>query len=339
MDKQKLLEILNRNPQAADLSEEEINTILEGLAEMNTQAKEQPEEKKNSFFDEEVWTKLNSLTETFGNSPEWRAKLEAKRRAENLQKGTSKVRSGLQLALGALDLGISASQIARSNESLEQIQKPTRLTPPPINRNLQDALRRSRARLNDPTMGGELAPVRQANTDAFLQDKAAAQTVSRGQPGQYGSLMQGAVNRRYRNNLNMIPHINQIQRQNEANYNNLVDRQMQEDQQRFYRDLALHDRDINMYNRQNEAAGKLGQAGRINMRTSLGNMANYASPYLADAFMRLQNNVPPASRPAMAPKVIDNTNLYNRPTEYSPLGEDFLDYKYRINNNLINRFG
>lgn len=340
MDKEKLLELLERNPQAGELSDEEINLLLEGLAELN-ENKADPDASENNdkdYFDEGVWSKLNGFVNQITSSPVWRAKLEAKQRESELNKLSEKVRSGLQLALGAFDIGVSASQIGRSEKKLDEIEKPVKPRLPFVNKNLQQALRRSKARLSDPTLGGEIAPARQANMDAFLQDAATAKTVSKGQPALYGALMQSAVNRRYKNNLNMVPYLNQIRRQEEAAYNRLLERELTEDQNRFYRNMTLFDRDIGMFNRDNQAAGNLGRIGRMNLRRSLGNMVNYASPYVADAFMRLGNNPNVVIPTNEKPLFIDTLPTMNKPVDYSPLGEDYLTYKNSINNSLMKRF-
>jgi len=175
--------------------------------------------------------------------------------------------------LRAGDVGIGAAQQRQANESLSQQRAP--IEPPMMQRSpmLAERLRRASTESAAPLSSAEIRAMRSGISDAYGADMNAARVASGGQAGSYGALGQSAINRRYRNQMQLPAAIAQTRRQADSNLNSLLGlRQSEANMIGNDRRLGYNQR-LNQYNIAQKAAGDLGAAGRTNMRRGFGGIA------------------------------------------------------------------
>lgn len=192
---------------------------------------------------------------------------------------SDKFLTGINLVLGATDVANSINQIRASKEALKKSRKPGRPAIPQRDQYLQNALRNAEEATFDSARA--LAPVQQQIQDQYLSDVQDAKTAATGQAGAYGAYRQLAANRRNRAATQLAPIQDQIRRQEQARYDNLLGMRADETQQMFQNQASLYGNDLDQYNREQQAIGSLGATGRENLRGSLynigGQVANTAS--------------------------------------------------------------
>ncbi len=192
--------------------------------------------------------------------------------------------AALKVALAGFNAASSIGQIRQGDQAAEDLVQPGRpaqLTADPA---LKAALRD--AQEGDYGAARALAPAQLAILDSYLSDLNRAQTVSGGQSGVYGALGQVASTSRARRGLELAPIGDEIRRAGQSRYDNLLgqklqeNRAIQESQSRFY------PLDVEQYNAEAGAAGELGSAGRLNLRTALGSLGNNLPQVIADMSTR-----------------------------------------------------
>jgi hypothetical protein len=208
-------------------------------------------------------------------SPEYKAQtLELAEQAES-DRTTSRLAEGINLVLGAVDIGQSIRQIKEGSAAVARTKRPSRPAIPQRDLYLQQALRSA----EEGTMnaGRALAPVEAQIQDQYYSDINSAKTGSSGQAGAYGALRQVAANRRNRAALELAPITDNIQAREQARYDQLLGMRQNETQQMFNNQASLYPYDLQQYNTEQQAAAGLQSQGRTNLRNSLYNMGNLAS--------------------------------------------------------------
>lgn len=180
------------------------------------------------------------------------------------------ITAGLNTLLAATDIGISARQIAQGNKLSKQAVRPRRPSTLQHDQLLAQAL--GQASNTDPSRA--LAPAQLAIQDQYLSDLGNAQTASGGQSGAYGAYAQTAATRRDRANLDLVPLADQVRRQNQQHYDQLLGMRLNENQAIDQSQSRFYPQDLYQYGLQTQAAANLGQVGRTNLRASLPGLAS-----------------------------------------------------------------
>lgn len=189
--------------------------------------------------------------------------------AQDAEKGrmSEKLAQGIDLILKGTDIATSISQIRESKNQLAKSVRPQRPTVPGRDPYLQQALRQSQESTGDA--GRALAPVQAQIADQYNADIANAKTASTGQSGAFGAYGQLAANRRNRSAMQLAPIQDEIRRGQQARTDELIGMRMGETQNQFQNAASLYPTDLNQYQAEQEAAGRLGATGRANLRDSL----------------------------------------------------------------------
>lgn len=174
--------------------------------------------------------------------------------------------------LSGVDLATSLSQIRESNKAIRNLRKPTMPSPevldPAINSAIAEAQRGSLESLR------ALEPAKQEIAQQRLIDLQTARSVSGGQSGAFGALANASSLRAMRAATSLPAIQDTIRGRQQQRADNLIGLRQNVRQQEFGNRLAIADRNLEQYVNDMAAAGALGQAGRTNLRSTLGNMSN-----------------------------------------------------------------
>ncbi len=181
---------------------------------------------------------------------------------------TSKILSdAFNITSDLVGLGVSIDQVKTSKRELAKLKEPR--TPGTIGRSpqLRAALDRSFRDLASPI--SDIAPVFLQNLDNFRQNIGIAKTAASGQAGVFGSLGQLAVNQRRRGNIEAIPAIQSIRRQQQAQQAGLLGLDLSERNLIQGQQFKNFESNIGQFNLRQGAAGRLGAVGRQNVLESI----------------------------------------------------------------------
>jgi hypothetical protein len=178
------------------------------------------------------------------------------------------------------DLAIAGAQIAEG-EASSNVPKPTAPPRYRLDPAISSQINRSFQGINPAAINTQLAPVQQEIQDAYQADINNAKLASGGQAGSFGALGQAAVNRRMRNAGQLGSLRQQIRESGMRNIDNALRNRLGERQMQQARDMSVYNTNLNQYNAEQQAAGALEQAGRINKRSSVNNLMGSLMP-LAD---------------------------------------------------------
>lgn len=218
----------------------------------------------------DVQSEMARLQAEISASPQQRALLEGMLRKRQADKISAQVAPFVQAALAGTDIVTALGQIGESKRGARGLRRPIRpsaLGPSP---ELNAALSDARGRVNDVD-DNVLNALRLQGLDAYMGDLSNARTASGGQAGLYGSLAQGAVNRRNRAATSSLPMLAQLQAQNRQRYDSLLSQQGQREAITSNQGIANYNADLDQYNREASAVGRLGATGRQNLRNSIYN--------------------------------------------------------------------
>ncbi len=314
---QEILDKYRENPDA--VTEEEKDSILEHIGDQG----------EDSEFD---FKQLQGILTDMFNDPEYQAKLQEAQRKGEISGNLSK---GINLALDAVDVGISVDQILTAKQELAGIKKPT---PPPTRRRspeLASALDQARRR-SEGGFSEDIEPFTTATQEGFQADLEAAKTASAGQAGAFGAGAQAAASRRNRSLLQSIPLAGQLRGQAESRFDRLLSGQLREDESiagsEERRTAAL----LDQYNLEAQAAGALGATGRSNLRGALGRFAGSAISPLTSGLYNLEQG---GQLRGLRRRAGGLSTLSSR--GFNPIqtgfGSDIDDYANRVRGSLLNR--
>lgn len=189
-----------------------------------------------------------------------------------------KVLAGLQTALGLFDATQSGRQIRESDRQLRGMRRPQLPAIPLPDELLNQQI--GQAQRDTEGVAAATMPFRQQALDTYGADLAQARTASGGQAGIYGALGQGAANRRYRANMDLLPIQEGIRQNNRGRLDNLMGMRMQQGNQDFRNRMWRGQLDLNQYNMEQQMYGQLGAMGRSNMSRAVGDIALGMEPWL-----------------------------------------------------------
>jgi hypothetical protein len=204
---------------------------------------------------------------------------------ENTEKDLGqKVTAGINTALAATDVINSARQINQGDRAAQRVRRPSRPSPLTSEPLLNQAL--SEARDQTGEVSRALAPSQLSILDSYLVDMDNARSVSGGQAGTYGALGQNAVTRRGRRSLELAPIADQIARQGEQRYDQLLAQKLAENSAIQQSQAQYYPYDLQQYSQDAMAAGQLGAAGRQNLRQSLTDLGGFLAQPSANFLTR-----------------------------------------------------
>lgn len=174
--------------------------------------------------------------------------------------------------LAGADLATSLSQIQNSNKAIKNLVKPTLPNPdvldPAVNSAIADAQRGSLDALR------ALEPAKAEIAQQRLADMQTAKSVSGGQAGAYGSLATAAGLRANRAALSLPGIQDSIRARQQQRADSLIGLRQNVRQNEFQNRMGIADRNLEQYTADLSAASSLGQAGRTNLRNTLGQLPN-----------------------------------------------------------------
>lgn len=198
---------------------------------------------------------LSDLFTKIASTPQFKSK----RFREELSAAIS---DGAQLYDSIANMITAKGQVELSEEALSQLKAPAIPSVQPKSTELAGATETARRRLSG--RAPEIDPILQRNLDMLQKNLGVAKTASTGQAGTYGVLGQQAVNEARRANIDAIPAIEGIRRQDQATYNQLLGQGLSEDSRRFGQGMQVYNAQNRRYETEARAAGQLGAVGRAN---------------------------------------------------------------------------
>lgn len=172
---------------------------------------------------------------------------------------------GTQIA----DLSTASQQIAEGEASAATSKEPTAPRRFQLDPAINQAINESLKGISPAGIAAQTAPFTQDVQDAFTGDLNTAKIASGGQAGAFGTYAQAAVNRRLRAAGQLGNLRQQIRDANLRNLNFAMQNKLRGQQLGQQRDLSVYGAQLDQFNREQEAAGSLEQAGRINRRNAL----------------------------------------------------------------------
>lgn len=308
------------------------NEILEKLKELLSQVKEGGDDKQAKVQEflssEENRSQYSDLVNELKNNPESRAELTQMLRDRASSRFAKQLGPFLKGALNGVDLAISLNQIAKSNKTLGSIIQPAIASSPGIPPELQAQLSQAQ------NQGGlesqrAVATAKAANQEQLLNDINTAKQVSGGQGASYQANVQSASLRNQRANAVLPAQQDAIRARYQQMANQLAEAKGQLGQHDFGNRLYASQLALDQYNKQLQAAGALGQAGRLNLRNTLQNTAGIVPDILGQSMY-------PSKVPA-------NTTAYDKGIGFtanipkaSSLPAPVSDWESKFNDNFNN---
>lgn len=221
-------------------------------------------------------------------------------RMRNFQR-RREIASGIEGGVEALRTLTNAAtarrQIDEARRLENELQDPA--APPTTPKSTELAEATEMARRDATRTPIELDPLMQRNMDLLRQDIAQGDVMSGGQSAVAGSLRQSAVNRARSANAQLIPALENIRRQKQAEYNRLIQAGIGEGDMRFKQAMQKYRVAENRYLTEAQAIGALGAAGRENLynqQQNLYDLMGQAVQPMAD--FNWQNQAPEATTDA-----------------------------------------
>lgn len=222
------------------------------------------------YTGEDIDKALNDGYLQLSQSPEYKEKLLDFAQKTEQGKIAGQIRGALNLALSAGDIAMSSKQIREGEKDARNSRRPNRPSVLKADPLLAQAIEEARQGTFDTAR--RLAPAQQAILDNYLSDLNVARTASTGQAGTYGALGQAASNRRGRANLQLGAMADDVRAREQGRLDNLIGLKQQENQAIQQSAAQYYPTDIQQYQNEQQAAGALEATGRQNMRNSLLNL-------------------------------------------------------------------
>jgi len=273
---QRYLEILRALRGGRDVSQEDIKYFASFHQDFDAgqyeklKGKLASEEGLKSMTDEDFDSYVNEARKMLTTGKYKEDVIDIAKQAE-AGKVAAKVTTGLNTLLAGTDIAISLGQIGKANQQLAGIKRPARPAVLQRDQDLAQALQEAHRGTLDQSAA--LQPARLANLDTYKADLAQGAIASEGQPGAYGAYGQAAAGRMYRANAELVPLGNEIKRQEQGRYDQLLGMRQQEGQAINQSQSQFYPQDLYQYGIDRQAAASLGQTGRSNLRDSLTGLA------------------------------------------------------------------
>lgn len=205
---------------------------------------------------------LKGFSDWAQNTPEGKAAVKQRMKDESSQRFTKQFKPFFNAILSGVDLSTSLNQIKTSNNAIKGLIQPAIANSPGVPAELNTQLQNAQ---NQGSVEAQraIAPAQSEIAQQYANDINTAKQVSGGQGASYQANVQNASLRRQRASLGLP----QIQDAIKARYQNMANQlataKGQLGQQDFGNRLYGSQLALDQYNRQMQAAGALGQAGRI----------------------------------------------------------------------------
>lgn len=207
----------------------------------------------------------------FTQSPEFQRTLVARHKQAKRAQVEDRVRNGMDTLLGLVDVGIATGQIRRANEELDRLRQ-SKPRAPEIrkkNRRLMEAMNEAQLKASGASIRPEVQAVRNEIADSYNAAIDQSRAISGGQAGTFGAMAQSAYNMRNRAATQMAPFLAQVQRDYENQFLQFAQLQARDEQSEAWRQLNMYNTQLGQYNREAQAAGMAGAAGRQNLRNAM----------------------------------------------------------------------
>jgi len=255
------------------------------------------------------------------------------------------IEGGIETLKNLSNLSVGYRQKEKARELEAELQEPSSPSVTPKSVELEEATSSARRDLSAPIR--DIDPILQQNIQNLRGNLGAAKTASTGQAGIYGSLSQNAFNQAQRANNALIPAIQNIRRQQKAEYNKLISAGISEDDMRFKQSMQKYDIANDNYIKEAQAVGALGAQANQNIYAGqnqlFNQMGSYVDPLINNNLFNQQTTKPVEGTSESKPYVMDN-GAYNpnaeygaRATDYSAIGNlggAYQDYKNKLDLNL-----
>jgi hypothetical protein len=173
------------------------------------------------------------------------------------------IEGGLEALQTISNMRVARRQIDDAKRLENELQDPAAPPTTPKSQELAEATESARRDLSQPIR--EIDPILQRNVDMLRQGMSTADTVSGVQAGLAGAGRQAAINQS-RNAMNqMIPAIENIRREQKAEYNRLISAGISEDDMRFKQAMQKYRVAENRYLTEAQAIGGLAAQGNANL--------------------------------------------------------------------------
>lgn len=245
---------------------------------------------------------------------------------EKKDKFISDISDLVNVASGISDSIIANKQISQGERSLESS---TPNIPQRKFKRSDELARRIRETRNQGSLSSvdrQTSGLRQEIEDQYLSDVNRASSVSGGQSSSFGALSQVAANNRIRNLMKLQGVKQDIRNQNERNLNFLTSQGISENQAADVSERARAEADRLRYNREQQAAGNLIQAGNINKRTARNQLLSALPSISGKLFDVSRNNSGQGDY-----EVNPNTGIVVEPRYSFDSDDDIFNYSNSLN--------
>lgn len=213
-------------------------------------------------------------------NPEYREKLLRQAQQIESEQTANDFNGGLDIILGGIDIANSIKQIRTGEQQARRSKRPSKPSVPQRDLYLQAALRGAEEGTFDTERA--IAPLRAEIQDQYLNDVQDAKIASGGQIGAYGAFRQLASDRKNRASMQLAPIADNVRREQQARYDNLLGMRMDETQNIYRNQAALYPYDLDQYNQDQQTAAALTSTGRRNLRNTAYNLAPQFGDFMAN---------------------------------------------------------
>lgn len=307
------------------IDENEKNSAVAEFKDLLNKAKDDPEFGKSPDFQKEYEDWYNK----YASSDEGKAFLKQKLRDERSSRFVKQYKPFFNAILAGADITTSLGQIAKSNKIIGSIIQPAIASSPGIPAELNAQLQKAQSQGGIEAQRA-IAPAKATIDEQYQASKNLASQISGGQGAAYQSAVQVAALQKMRAAAGLPATQDSIMARYQQMANQLATAKGQIGQQDFGNRLYGSQLALKQYNDQLEAAGKLGAAGRLNLRNSAQNLANVI-PTVAGQILP---NRQPSGQPMTQSAGYSSPN-YNHPFgEYETKLDQSLKSGGRYNQNL-----
>lgn len=284
-----------------------------------------PEEFKSEYKSDPEWfAKLSSGISEAMQTPTGKANIELLQREKSGDRFVRAYKPFFNSLLQGVDIATSLSQIKSANKAIASLVQPGIPQGPGIDPALNNEIAKAQRGTFDTTRA--LAPVRQANQDAYNAADLTDRQISNGQSGQYGSLKQANYNDLLRANGQLPAIADSIKAREQANLANLIQQRSNFAQNKYANDLQGTQMAMDQYNKNVNAAALLGSTGRSNLRNVF--------QTLPDNLLRTTGML--AGGQALVPGTPEQAPVANPNGYSSSFMDKYNDYGRQVEQNLAN---
>lgn len=314
-----ILNILSKISKGEKLSVDDNKALTEFLAYTENPDK-LPQDKQAEFDSASALAnEMSDSIQAYVSSDTYKKAQESIQKQIKADKITGATAEILNLGLSIGDLVTSGNQIRSADRGISNLKRPSIPTPPGVDPALSQALVGAERDIN-LAPGRAIGPAQLQVMDQYLKDINTAKTASTGQASNFGALAQVASTRRNRASQSLAPIAEQARQNAIGNRNNLLGIKGNQRQNDFSNRLAATRLQEDRYNRDAQALGALGSAGRTNRQTAFNNLASVLPSVLGGASQ------------------LDLGGLFGSSQIGDAFGPEIAGYADKIQNDLYSRF-